>query len=153
MNKTEVYNNLDLDINSTYTHYNWYVYVLYPEVMTTARGGASLGTGGGVVIPGGVISHDPLSPFPGEGGGLSVDFFLSVFSRFPLLVQSSNMYDSLMILIIRERLEGWKSIMLDLDVSRVRHTHQDPHRSEGGAQPFRQDIYLYFNVINFKLHI
>ena len=33
------------------------VYVLYPVVMTTARGGASLGTGGGGVIPGGVIAQ------------------------------------------------------------------------------------------------
>ena len=32
------------------------MYVLYPGVITTAKGGASLGTGGGV-IPGGVISQ------------------------------------------------------------------------------------------------
>ena len=36
------------------------VYVLYPGVMTTARGGASLGTGGGV-YPRGVISQKQRS--------------------------------------------------------------------------------------------
>ena len=34
-------------INSTYSHHDWCVYVLYPGVMTIARDDASLGTGGG----------------------------------------------------------------------------------------------------------
>ena len=34
-------------INSTYSHHDWCVYVLYPGVMTIARGDVSLGTRGG----------------------------------------------------------------------------------------------------------
>ena len=37
------------NINSTYSHHNWCVYVLYPGVMTITRGGAGLGRGGGLL--------------------------------------------------------------------------------------------------------
>ena len=43
------------NINSTYSHRNWCVYVLYPWVMTITRGGASLGRGGGLLSKGGEI--------------------------------------------------------------------------------------------------
>ena len=52
------------NINSTYSHRNWCVYVLYPGVMTITRGGASLGRGGGFCPRGGNTTSPGASRTP-----------------------------------------------------------------------------------------
>ena len=64
MNKTKVYNNVHIIIDTTYSHYYRCVYVVYPNMITIPGAICSLRTRGGGLSQGWEIPHFPWPEGP-----------------------------------------------------------------------------------------